>query len=95
MDWHGKRKIFKKRDHVLIYKSKLGKHLEKLKLRWIGPCIITGEIALGTFSLQNIDGMEYPSHVNGDRLKPYFGLVHGQIKEVRESSKNLEDSEEA
>ena len=53
--------------------SQLGKHPGKLKLRWVGPCIIKKEIAPGTFTLQNLDGTKYLSKVNGCRLKPYIG----------------------
>ena len=73
---------------MLIYNSRLRKHPRKLKLQWIGPCIITEEIALDTFSLQNLDGTQYPSNVNAANLKPYFGVMHEETQEIRENSKD-------
>ena len=73
-DRHGKQKVFTKGDHVLIFNSKLGKHPGKLKLRWIGPCIIEDETAPGAFTLRNLDGTRRPGVVNGCRMKPYYGM---------------------
>ena len=73
-DRHGKQKVFNKGDHVLIFNSKLGKHPGKLKLRWIGPCIIEEETAPGAFTLRNLDGTRRPGVVNGCRMKPYYGM---------------------
>lgn len=73
-DRHGKQKMFNKGDHVLVFNSKLGKHLEKLKLRWIGPCVIEKEVAPGNFALRNLDGTWHMGNVNGCRLNPYYGL---------------------
>ena len=73
-DRHGKQKVFSKGDHVLVFNSKLGKHPGKLKLRWIGPCIIEEESAPGAFTLRNMDGTRRPGVVNGCRMKPYYGI---------------------
>lgn len=72
VDWQSMKKVFKKGDKVLIFNSKLGKHLGKLKLRWVGPYIIIDEIACGNFALQNIDGTMQLANVNSWRLRPYF-----------------------
>ena len=73
-DRQSKKKVFKKGDKVLIFNSKLGfKHSRKLKLRWVGPCIIMDEMAPGNFALQNMDGTMQLANVNGWRLRPYFG----------------------
>ena len=64
-DRHGKHKIFSKGDSVLVFNSKLGKHPDKLKLRWTGPFTINEEIAPGTFSLKNLDGTVQLANVNG------------------------------
>lgn len=45
----------------------------KLKLRWVGLCIIEKEV------LQNLDGSRHLSKVNGCRLKPY---IKNGIREV-------------
>ena len=73
-DKHGKQNVFTKGDHVLIFNSKLGKYPGKLKLRWIGPCIIEEETAPGAFTLRNLDGTRRPGVVNGCRMKPYYGM---------------------
>ena len=49
---HGKHKVFKKGDQVLVFNSRARKHLEKLKLRWMGPYIIKEEVAPRAFKLK-------------------------------------------
>lgn len=70
-DRNGKHKMFKEDDWVVVFNSRLGKHLGKLKLRWVGPCIIEKEVAPETFTLRNLDDTMHLSKVNGCRMKPY------------------------
>ena len=53
---HIKQKIFKEQDLVLIYKSKLGKHPGKLRLRYIGPFKMAKDLGQGTFQLMDMQG---------------------------------------
>ena len=46
---HEKHKMFKKGDQVLVFNFRVGKHLGKLKLRWMGPYMIKEEVAPQTF----------------------------------------------
>lgn len=64
-DRQSKKKVFKKGDRVLIFDSKLGNHTGKLKLRWVGPCIIMEETSPGNFALQNMDRTMQLANING------------------------------
>ena len=66
-------KIFKVGDWVLLYNSKLGPHLEKLKLGYIGPYQIVDDLGQGTFRLMDIYGTHVEKPVNGFRLKKFYG----------------------
>ena len=74
-DWverHGKHKVFKKGDQVLVSNSRVGKHQGKLGLRWMDPYVIEEEVSPTTFMLRNLDKFVNKSTVNGHRLKPYY-----------------------
>ena len=57
--------MFKLGDWVMVYNSKLGPHLEKLKLRYVGPYPILHDTGQGTFHLIDYYGSKIPKPVNG------------------------------
>lgn len=59
-------KIFQKDDWVMVYNSKLGSHLGKLKAEELGQ---------GTFRLRDVFGTMIPKPVNGFKLKKFYGKV--------------------
>ena len=74
-DWvnrHQKQKIFKEQDLVLVYRSKLGKHPGKLRMRYIGPFKIFRDLGQGTFQLMDMQGNVVFKPINGFRLKKYL-----------------------
>ena len=57
---------------MLVYKSKLGKHLGKLRLRYVGPFRIAKDLGQGTFQLMDMQGRKVVKPINGFRLKKFF-----------------------
>lgn len=72
---HLKKKVFKTGDVVLVYNSKLGKHPEKLRLRYVGPYRILRDLGQGTFVVTDLKGQVVIKPINGFRLKPYFQRI--------------------
>ena len=52
-----------------MFNSRVGKHVGKLKLRWMGPYIIKKEVAQGTLKLKNLNAFMNVRMVNGHVLK--------------------------
>lgn len=84
-------KIFKVGDMVMLYNSKLGPHLGKLKLRYIGPYKIIEDSGQGTFKLQDMFGTRVQKPVNGFMLKQYVGNPPtGEVSIRTSSSRSVE-----
>ena len=64
-------KVFKVKDWVMVYKSKLGPFPRKLSLRYIGPYqIVLGQ---GSFIVADVFGTRVEKTVNGFKLKKFQG----------------------
>lgn len=57
----------------MMYNAKLGPHLGKLKLTYIGPYQITEDKGQGMFCLRDYFGIDVNKPVNGFWLKKYHG----------------------
>ena len=68
----GQEKVLTIGKPVLIFQTRLGAMLGKLRFRWTGPFWITDEFN-GTFQLGTLAGDIVKSWVNGFRLRPYHG----------------------
>ena len=77
-----KLKIFKEDDLVLLYNSKLGSHVGKLKLRYVGPFRIVKVLGQGTFLLSDLSGNLFPKLVNGFKLKKFYGQISNEEIQV-------------
>ena len=55
---------------MLVYRSKLGKHLG---LRYVGPFRIEKDLGQGTFQLMDLQGRRVLKPINGFRLKQFLG----------------------
>ena len=64
-------KHFQRGDMVLLYDSKLAKHLGKLQMHWLGPYMIHFITDEGAVQLLQLDGVLLLKLVNKSRLKPY------------------------
>ena len=53
-------KIFKSGDWVMLYNSKLGRHLGKLELRYVGPYKIEEDVGQGPFMISDVFGTLVP-----------------------------------
>ena len=71
-------KNFNKRDHVLLYDSKLHLFPGKLKSRWTGPFIVQQTHPNGLVDLHNPNDNRVIK-VNGQRVKPY--VVQQTVRE--------------
>ena len=68
---------------VLLYDSKLYKHLGKLKTPWLGPYRIAHITDAGVVKLQKLDGTYVVGMVNGSRLKPYFICITSWVRKKK------------
>jgi hypothetical protein len=59
---------------ILLFQSRSGLMLGKLRLRWTGPYWIV-KADNGTYQLGTISGEVLPQWANGFRLKPYYGKM--------------------
>ena len=84
-------KILKEKDWVMMYNSKLGPHLGKLKLRYLGPYQIIKDLGQGTFRLQDYYGTEVAKLVNGFRLKKFYGKIPRHDDEVEGKVNTAQD----
>ena len=66
--------MLKKDNKMLVFNFKAGKHLGKIKQRWLHPYIFEEEIDLGTFKLKNQDDSTNVSTVNGYMLESYYSV---------------------
>ena len=57
---------------VLLYDSKFFKHLDKLKMHWLGPYVITHITDAGVVKLHKLDGTPFVIMINNIHLKPYY-----------------------
>lgn len=73
-----KKRVFKKKDQVLLYNSKLYLFLGKLRSRWYGLFTVIRVYPYSALELKRDD--EPPFKVNGKRVKHYLG----NIKDVNE-----------
>jgi hypothetical protein len=66
--------LFAQGDKVFLYDSKYQKHPGKLQMHWLGPFIVAEIHEYGAVRLAQLNGILYPSWVNGACLKPYIFL---------------------
>ena len=70
--WHDKNLlIFRVRDKVLIFNSRLKLFSRKLRSRWFGLVTVTSVTSCGAIRVQTKNGQEFK--VKGQRLKHYLG----------------------
>ena len=67
-------KQFAIRKPVLVFQTKMGSMLGKLRFRWTGPFWIVNN-RNGTYQVGTLSGDILPKWVNGFRLKPYHGSI--------------------
>jgi len=82
LDNNRKYKLFSKVDVVLVFNTRMGSHLGKLKMRWIRLYVIYEQVGLGTFTLANLQGDLLEKLVNGFRLKPCMGKIQFNTYDV-------------
>ena len=73
-DLHIVRKRFHEGQNVILYDSRLYPFPGKLKSRWTWPFVIRSISTFGVIEIKNLDSAQRLT-VNGDRLKPYQGIV--------------------
>lgn len=56
----------------MLYNSKLGPHLQKLKLRYFGPYQIVEELGQGTFQVKDVFTTLIQKLVKGFLLKKFY-----------------------
>ena len=71
-DKHIKRNHFEFTVRVLMYDSKLFKHLGKMKKKLLGPYVIKENTDRGAVRLDKLDRTEVKGIINGYQLKPCF-----------------------
>ena len=86
-DQHIRVKPFKEGGLVLLYDSKLFKHLGNLKTHWLGPYRIVHITNVGTKKLKKLDGTYVVSMVNDSHLKPYYDMHNIPSKKKRGGQK--------
>ena len=66
-----KLKIFKPNDLVLLYDSRFQYFPSKLQVRWHGPYRVLECYPNGSVQLEDFSGIQFLTHINGNRLKLY------------------------
>ena len=74
---------------VLVFQTRMGQMLGKLRFRWTGPYWIVGT-ENGTFQLGTLAGEVLRKKVNGFRLKPYLGPTPPNL--FQDEQNNAEES---
>ena len=66
-----KKKSFRVNDHVLLYDSRYLDFPGKFQLRWQGPYKVMEVFPNGSIQLQDFEGKQLATRINGNRLKLY------------------------
>jgi hypothetical protein len=61
-------------DLALVYDSRHHKFPGKLHVHWLGPYVVTKIWDNGSLSLTTMDGEEFPTRINGSRVKKFHQL---------------------
>ncbi len=65
---------------VLRYDNRFDyRHDGKFLARWQGPFLVKEKFNNGSYQLQDIDGKDHGTRVNGWRLKPYFCRIKPKL----------------
>ena len=91
--WRGNEKEFEIGKPVLVFQTRMGNMLRKLRFRWTGPFWITKEYN-GSYQLGTLAGEILGKWVNGFRLKPYKGRMPKNLVQEDEDPQNPENRPE-
>ena len=65
-------KTFKPNDLVLMYDSRFQRFPSKLSIRWYGPYTVHEAFLNGSVQLEDFEGKQFTTRINGYRLKTYY-----------------------
>ena len=67
-----KPKTFKTNEWVLLYDSRFMKFPGKFQFRWNGPYQVVESFPNGSIQLEDFQGNQFLTRINGNRLKKYY-----------------------
>ena len=74
-----KKKTFTVNDYVLLYDSRYLDFPGKFQLRWHGPYKVTEVFQNGSIQLEDYEGKQLATRINGNRLKLYYQPNPGRV----------------